>query len=290
MPRRENNTSSVPRKILHFPLDPDATSGPTLLSEADVNPGTTKLYRAKAFAELAGVTVRTLHHYDRLGLLKPSYRSEAGYRLYGQRDLAQLEQIVVLKFLGLPLKSIGRLLKSEPASLPGVLERQHIVLADKRRELDRTIDAIRAARAALGEDHEPDWTLITQIIRRVGMQNETDWTAKYFNDEAKAKVEERKALWSPELQERVTREWNELFRDVEAALHQDSAGPVAQALVARWRKLVGEFTGGNPQIQKGLNAMYADTPNWPDKPRQQYHINPQIQDFIAKAMNASPRS
>jgi len=174
---------------MHFLLDPDVTSGPTLSPEADVNPGSSRLYRTREFAELAGVTVRTLHHYDRLGLLRPSYRSDAGYRLYSQRDLAQLEQIVVLKFLGLPLKSIGRLLKSEPGSLPDVLERQHKVLAERRLELDRTIEAIRAACSALEATQEPDWTLITQIIRRVGMQNDTDWTAKYFNEEAKAKVE-----------------------------------------------------------------------------------------------------
>ena len=77
------------------------------------------------------MTVRTLDHYDRLGLLKPSYRSNAGYRLYSQRDLAQLEQRVILKFLGLPLKSVGKLLKSEPGSLRDVLERQHKVLADR---------------------------------------------------------------------------------------------------------------------------------------------------------------
>ena len=64
------------------------------------------LYQAHEFAELAGVTIRTLHHYDRLGLLKPSRRTEAGYRLYSESDLVRLEQIIVLKFLGLPLKRI----------------------------------------------------------------------------------------------------------------------------------------------------------------------------------------
>ncbi len=145
-----------------------------------MNSGTTKLYRAQEFAELAGVTVRTLHHYDRLGLLKPSYRSEAGYRLYSQRDLARLEQIVVLKFLGLPLKSIGKLLKSEPGSLPEVLQRQQLVLTEKRLELDRTIEAISAARSALHASTEPDWTLITHIIRRIGMQNETRLDKQVF--------------------------------------------------------------------------------------------------------------
>ena len=254
-----------------------------------MNSETTKLYRAQEFAELAGVTVRTLHHYDRLGLLKPSYRSEAGYRLYSQRDLARLEQIVVLKFLGLPLKSIGPLLKAELSSLPEVLQAQQDVLSEKRLELDRTIEAVSAARSALRVALEPDWTLITQIIRRIGMQNETDWTSRYFSEEAKAKVEERKSLWSPELQERVTREWNELFRDVEAALGEDPSGPVAQALASRWRGLLSEFTGGNAEIHKGLNKMYADGANWPAE-QKQHQIKPEIQAFIQKAMQASPRA
>jgi DNA-binding transcriptional MerR regulator len=68
------------------------------------------MYRVSDFAEKAGVTVRTLHHYDRLGLLKPSGRTEAGYRLYGERDFARLQQIVTLKFIGLPLRQIKDLL------------------------------------------------------------------------------------------------------------------------------------------------------------------------------------
>jgi MerR family transcriptional regulator, thiopeptide resistance regulator len=63
------------------------------------------LYRAHEFAQLAGTTVKALHHYDRLGLLKPR-RSPAGYRMCCDQDLTRLEQIIALKFLGLPLKQI----------------------------------------------------------------------------------------------------------------------------------------------------------------------------------------
>ncbi len=62
-------------------------------------------YRIHEFARLAGVTVKALHHYDRLGLLQPG-RTEAGYRVYCERDLETLEQIVALRFLGIPLKQI----------------------------------------------------------------------------------------------------------------------------------------------------------------------------------------
>ena len=66
-------------------------------------------YRIREFAELAGVTVRALHHYDRLGLLKPR-RTQTGYRVYSAKDLETLEQIVALKFIGLPLDKIKLLL------------------------------------------------------------------------------------------------------------------------------------------------------------------------------------
>jgi len=248
--------------------------------------GTTRMYRVREFAELAGITVRALHHYDRLGLLKPGLRSEAGYRLYSERDLLRLEQIVVLKFLGLPLRSIGKLLNTREA-VPETLRRQQFVLIEKRRELEKAIDAIGTARNALEHSSDPDWTLITQIIRRIAMQNDANFTTKYYSESAKAKIEERKAMWSPELQERATRDWNELFHDVEAALGEDPAGPKAQALAARWRKLVEGFTGGDPEIQKGLNALYADQKNWPAV-QQQYRVKPEIQDFICKAMQTKP--
>ncbi len=74
---------------------------------------TAALFRARDFAERAGVTVRTLHHYDRLGLLKPSRYTQSGHRLYGEGELARLQQIVTLKFIGLPLKQIKELLSEK---------------------------------------------------------------------------------------------------------------------------------------------------------------------------------
>jgi DNA-binding transcriptional MerR regulator len=241
------------------------------------------LYQVHEFAELAGVTVRTLHHYDRLGLLKPSRRSDSGYRLYGNRDLARLEQIVVLKFLGLPLKQIRDLLKKD-SGLSDSLRRQRRVLADKRRQLDSAIHAIETAEQSLRPKQEPDWNLFKKIIKEIEMQNDTEWSKKYYTPEAQAKVEERKKLWSPELQEKVSRQWAELFADIEAALQEDPAGPKGQALAARWKELLSGFTGGDPEIQKGLNKMWADKANWPEQQRQAYTIKPEVQAFIMKAM------
>jgi DNA-binding transcriptional MerR regulator len=89
-------------------------------------------YQVREFAELASVTVRAFHHYDRLDLLKPR-RSRAGSRLYEDRDLGRLEQIVALKFLVLNLKQIKTLLNRNAPDLADALRRQSCVLEEKRR-------------------------------------------------------------------------------------------------------------------------------------------------------------
>ena len=99
------------------------------------------VYRIRQFSRLAGVTVRALHHYDRLGLLKPAARSAAGYRLYTDRDIARLEQIVVLKFLGLSLAD-WPVAEATIAARGHALRRQQRVLAEKRSHLDAAIGAI----------------------------------------------------------------------------------------------------------------------------------------------------
>ncbi|MGB0052599.1 MAG: MerR family transcriptional regulator, partial [Terracidiphilus sp.] len=85
-------------------------------------------YRIGEFAKLAGVTVRALHHYDRIGLLKPQ-RGTSGFRLYSMADLERLEQIAALKFLGIPLQEIKLLLKHGPLTLADSLHMQRSALA-----------------------------------------------------------------------------------------------------------------------------------------------------------------
>ncbi len=121
-------------------------------------------YRVQEFAELAGVTVRALHHYDRLGLLKPK-RSEAGYRLYGLGDLERLEQIVALKFLGIPLKQIKNLFHRDAFELPRALRMQRRVLEEKRRLLDSAISAIGEAEKATQPGGRPDSAVLKKSSR-----------------------------------------------------------------------------------------------------------------------------
>src|SRR5215475_12207004 len=266
-------------------LDPDVTSGYIKYTEAVVNTGTKETYRVLEFAKLAGVTVRALHHYDRLGLLKPKQRTRSGYRLYTNRDFARLEQIAVLKFLGIPLKQIRGLLEAD-SKMPMVLQRQQKVLAEKRRHLDKAIRAIGNAQYAIQSRGEPDWKLFQLVVKEIEMQNNQEWKAQYFSAEARAKVAERQKLWSPELQAKIEKEWEQLYADAEACLGEDPAGPKGQELAARSFELINQFTGGDPEILKGVKAMWEDRANWKRDQMSEKFNKPTVQEFLRKAAEA----
>lgn len=245
-----------------------------------------KPLRVHEFAKLAGVTVRTLHHYDRIGLLRPQ-RSNSGYRLYGQRELERLEQIVALRYIGVPLKQIGQILKT--SALAEALPKQRAMLEEKRRLIDEAIYAIRAAEATLSAGGRLETAVLTKIIEVIEMQNEGKWTEKYYSPDARSAIKERQASWTPELQARAEQEWQDLFRDVEAALDKDPASEDAQALGRRWKALVEGFTGGNPEVSQGLNKLYADRPNWPESAKQQMapFSNPRVWEYMRRVLNCN---
>lgn len=227
-----------------------------------------RLYKAQEFAELAGVTVRTLHHYDRLGLLAPSGRTEAGYRLYSDRDLVRLEQILALKFIGFPLQEIRRLLKRDAKDLATALRRQRTMILEKRRLLDLAVEAIHSAEKATASGELKDWEAIQKIIEVIHMQDTMDWAKKYYSEQALEALATRQV--STEVIEQSQRDWADLIKEVEAAVGEDPASAKVQALAARWRKLIEGFTGGNREVQAGLNKLYADQANWPATMKKPY--------------------
>src|ERR1022692_854095 len=132
--------------------------------------------QAGEFAKRAGVTVRTLHHYDRVGLLKPGARSPAGYRLYGEDDVARLQHIAALKFLGVPLRRIKALLECSPLDLRETLRLQRRLLGDQRRRLDAALDAIERAEQASSEGARgPDWQSLRAVLEVLTVHKNSEW-------------------------------------------------------------------------------------------------------------------
>src|ERR1700730_9629280 len=177
-----------------------------------------KLFRAREFAELTGVTVRTLHHYDRLGLLKPSRYSRAGYRLYTESDVVRLEQIVALKFIGFSLKAIKDILKRGSGDLATALRRQREAITEKRQRLDLAIQAIERAEYVVATTQDQGWETFIKIIEVITMQNDMDWSRKYYSEEAQREIEKRAAALPRDVIERAQRDWAILIKEVDAAV------------------------------------------------------------------------
>jgi len=246
------------------------------------------MFRINEFADKAGVTVRTLHHYDRLGLLKPSSRTGAGYRLYTEQDLSRLQQIVTLKFIGLPLKEIKALLEGSNLDLVQTLRLQRRLLEEKRRQVGLAIQAIEEAEAELttGSRAAPNLSALKKIIAVMERQTNMEWAKKYYSDEAQAKIAEKAKTFTPEMQDKVTQQWSELIRDVESAIssNEDPARATAGKLAERWSTLVRGFTGGDPEVQKGLNKLYSDQGNWPSTFQKPF--SDEVWAYVKKAMQA----
>lgn len=242
---------------------------------------TLQLLRAREFAEKAGVTVRTLHHYDRIGLLKPVAMTGSGHRLYGKNELMRLERIVALKFIGLPLRSIQKLLDDGTTDLATVLRDQHRAISKMRQHLDEVLRALDEAASTVVSDQRREWEALKNIIALMEMYDKMDWMKNYYTPEQLADLQSR---GTPEVLAKAETDWKALLAEIEASTAEDPGAPHAQTLLQRWDALIERFTGGDEGIRQNLQRLYADRATWPADFKQPY--SDAAAAFIAKARAA----
>ena len=238
-------------------------------------------YRIGEFAELAGVTVRALHHYDRIGLLKPQ-RGSSGSRLYRLADLERLVQIAALKFLGIPLREIKLLLKHGPLTLTDSLHMQREALTEKRSLIDRAIVAIEAAEKIIQSGHTTDASILRTIIEVIDMQPQENFMRKYYTEQAWTERAQLREHWEhapAETRERWRQASQQLFIEIEAAVDLDAASEEAQALTKRWLQLAETAHGGNDAIRAGNLKAWNDWLSWP----------PEQQDLVLAGFGLDPK-
>ena len=143
-----------------------------------------------------------------------------------------MQQIATLKFIGLSLKQIKDVLDGRDLDLPATLSLQRRLLTDKRRQIELALRAIEEAERSVGSSRTPDWTALKKIIEVMEMQTNNEWMKKYYSDEAQAKIGQKAAKFTPEMQAEVTQQWNQLIREVESAISskQDPADAPAREL------------------------------------------------------------
>ena len=217
-----------------------------------MKPSASRTYRTAAFATLAGVTPRALRHYDRLGLLRPT-RSSAGYRIFSESDLEALEEIVALKFIGIPLKEIAAIRRRARGPFVQVLHAQRKTLEAKRRALTRAIAAIAAAEASLQSGTAIDVELFRRLVEAMNMDTHHEETIANYSAMLKAKASHLSTL-SVEQRATLQQQWSTLVEEVRAALDEDPGGPKAQRLLDRWLSFLQTLTGADTPTVTGPAA------------------------------------
>lgn len=227
------------------------------------------LLKVGELAKRSGLTVRALHHYDSIGLLVPSVRTEAGYRLYNRHDIARLHQIQAMRGLGMSLADIGEILARPDQSLGRVIDQQiHMLDLQITRQMalrDRLMHLSR--QLATGE--EPD---LGEWLSTLELMNMYD---RYFS---KTELEQL-----PFYQNQSARspEWTALVEEARSLMAQSVAvdSEAARSLAIRWMDTLERETAVNPRLFVKLTTMHGNEPVM----MQQTGASREIVDFVLQA-------
>ena len=239
-------------------------------------------YTVGALAKASGLTVRTLHHWDAIGLLSPASRGGNGYRRYGEAEVARLYRILALRRLGLSLDEIAAALEREGPELEAAV-RAHLARVEEQLAAQSSLrDRLVRVLDALGEGAGPSADQLIETIEVMTMQERY-----YTSDQLDQLAARREALGEAGMR-KAEQDWTELIAEMEAerARGTDPADPRVQALADRWRAQIELFTGGDPGIAASLNRLYEEQGA---EQASRGAMPAGLSDYVGKAMAARGR-
>ncbi len=247
-----------------------------------------KQWQAKELANLAQVSVRTLHHYEKIGLLKPSLRQSNNYRLYSEKDLLRLQQIIALKFFGFELSQIKHLLIRND-TLPDSLALQARFLREKAASLREASAILDRISQDCSSNKSIPWKKIIELIEvyKMTQQLEDVWVKEIFTpDELKdyAKFEtELKANSTPEQKEMFEKSWFELVEKFKSSLHEN---PNSETGIHLGKKLMDWVNNLYGEKYAHLRTKKFEQGFAEGKGLEQHGLTPEIVAWMDKAMDA----
>ena len=207
----------------------------------------------KEVSKLTGISVRTLHHYDEIGLLNPTSITEAGYRLYDDTALERLQHILLFRELQFPLKDIKKILDSPDFDRNRALEQQIELLTMKKEHLENMIVFARGIKI-LGVKYMDFSAFDTKKMDEYAALAKESWS----KTDAYKEFEEKQKNWTEETEKNLEAEVMSLFAAYGEMKDLDPADARVQAQVKKMQDYFTEnFYNCTPQILKGLGRMYA---------------------------------
>jgi DNA-binding transcriptional MerR regulator len=229
------------------------------------------------------LTIRALHHYDEIGLLKPSLHTTAGHRLYTADDVARLQQVLSLRQLGFSLEEVGACL-NRPDFSPLEVIRLHVGRLRRQIELQRMLcerlEALAGYFRPAGEVSADEFLRAIEAMTMV--ENYYTPEQMEYLKKRREEVGEERARQGPAL-------WAELWAQFQAEMERgtDPADPQVQELEKRRQALVHEFTGGDAGIEQSLRRMWTEQG---DKLAAQMGFDPKVLAYMHKVTEAAKGS
>ncbi|PIC57902.1 MerR family transcriptional regulator [Sporosarcina sp. P12(2017)] len=209
--------------------------------------------KVKEVADLVGISVRTLHHYDEIGLLIPEETTDAGYRIYSDENLEALQQILFFRELGFPLKTIKEIIDSPSFDQQEALEMQHRMLLKEKSRLEQMIETIEKT--------------IQHLKGEIHMSNQEkfagfDFSHTPYEQEAREKWGDKAVDEANEKAKNMTafdqEKFNEVFRNLAAIRHLSPDSKEVQEKITKWHLLLNKMGDYSLDAFKGLGQMYVD--------------------------------
>ncbi|MCH9033429.1 MAG: MerR family transcriptional regulator [Planctomycetes bacterium] len=242
------------------------------------------LWKVGELATQTGVSVRTLHYYDEIGLLSPSQRSGSGHRLYGADDVVRLQQIKSCRQLGFSLAEIRDLL-SRPDYAPQQVIQLHIERLEEQIQLQRRLcSRLEAIAKRLRAAEQVSVDEFVSAIKEIEMVEQFE---KYYTPQQLRELEKRRQVVGEDRMREAEGEWKQLLEQIrsEMAKGTDPASETMQRLAKRYQGLIDEFTGGNKEIEESLRRMYKAEPDIAGD--KGYTPDPKMAEYVGKSLAAA---
>lgn len=239
------------------------------------------MYTVKVLAKLAGITPRTLHFYDEIGILKPSQVGDNGYRYYGEEAVLRLQQILLFRRLDMSLKDIKKLLECPDFDVLQSLEEHRKTLLQQIAQLSRTVQTVDETLLYLkGERTMTAKQMFAGLTDEQQVEYEKEAMQTY--DPATVKISNQKwEGYSTVEKQQILSEGNQIYADLLSAMPEGETSAIVQAVIERWRQHLSYFWTPNAEQLLGLADLYNEDPRFKANYDQ---LHPDLAEFMRKAV------
>lgn len=235
----------------------------------------------KQLSDLAGVTPRTLRHYDQIGLLKASQMGENGYRYYGEEALLRLQQILLYRELDIPLDEIRRIMGRRDFDVLSALENHRLALGRQVERLQQLIQTVDDTILHMKGQKNMSNKQLFAAFSEAEQEKMAAEAEKMYDPETVRESNRKWKAYGKDKQQAILAEGSQVYVDLLAAMPNGADSPDVQAVVEHWRRHMDYFWTPSLEQLLGLAEMYNTDPRF----KANYDaMHPQLAEFMLEAV------